>query len=480
MEIISPPPTPQDPPAQKLHVIRFLDVHLAEGGIERRSYDVLYRMIMVVSALGREVYGVMQDPVADASGLSYIEWYCTCLLEGCEAFRKYMRLQAEKAQRAAETLCELGAVSEQDLDGPMGTWREALHTLHVPTGNDAKLFRHIITHYNASVYWDFLEFNRDDPESVICAVGQQLTAIKQLLNEIESLCDDADGLVENLEAEYGAASYRLELWTEQNVQPPVIVEPVPVRPKLRIDVYAATHAALKTSPIPDEPPRLPPLPFQKASMPDLLVPAKSAPVDGVGDRGLLSITKSFSAVEDQVGHRKHFRSATMANTGYISASSGSDQILRPKMSMSAIPRVFTSSFSELETGLQRLKLHEAKTADAQPSPPMPDSPTEEDMVHVRGFGGTSNASSVYPSPVTLLYRREALVSKDAHWGSRIVNGELVRSRRPSERLPLQQVREHSGDLEEWLNRSSRAEHSNPDTPNPLVKRGMLRQRENTL
>ncbi|TKA61497.1 hypothetical protein B0A55_12036 [Friedmanniomyces simplex] len=507
---LPPPPTsPGSPPRQKLLVIRFLDTHLDQGGIELRTHATLYRMVMLISAIGREIHGIIQSKIAHASMIRRVEWWATCLLEGCAAFRTLMLSRARKAQEVAERLPELEGVKDEELEGQFSGWRGELSTLHVPTGNDTRLFRHLLDHYDETVYSHFLHLHRRKPDNPIWSVNEQLTTISQNLNDIHTLCDTADGIVEELEQEYTVAWERvhqrevtLSEESTTNKQPPAPA----TRPALRVDVEAATQGRVKRSPIPDEPPRLPPLPFQRLSAEEIPNPSKSAPIQGADGRIDL-MTKSFSAVEEQVHHRKHFRSATVASTSYVTGSSGSiglgitstqenqtsdtpARVLRPKDSVSAIPRVFTGSFHELEEDAQRLKLHNVETPETQPTTPVPASPTfeneDEDAVKVRDFGDTSNTPSLCPSPVTLLYRREALVSKDVLWGSRMVNGEIVRSRRPSEKLQLhssqqQAMGDHSRSFESWLSQAPPpVERSAPGTPSSAVKRGLLRQRENTL
>jgi len=377
-------------------------------------------------------------------------------------------------------------------------------TLHVPTGNDARLFRHLLEYYDERVYSQFQDLHRHKPENLLRSVNERLTAIAYCMTDICTLCNAADSVVEELEREYATLQDRAhQLAAMARVQPKTKDKKVAParRPALRIDVKAA-QGHLKASPIPDEAPRLPPLPFQHLSADELLNPSKPAPIQG-GNGHVAALTKSFSDVEEQVHHRKHFRSATVdSSTDYVTdnpraiglgiagAQSAQppetpERRIRAKASESAIPRVFETSFAGV---VERGRHFRLLTPEAQPSTPIPMSPVlaDEDPVKVRDFGDASETLSLCPSPVTLLFRREALVSRDVQWESRVLGGEIVRSRRPSEKLHLQGSRviedSHGRSFDGWL--SSRAappvERSAPGTPSSAVKRGGARQRENTL
>ncbi|KAK6424552.1 hypothetical protein LTR81_002892 [Elasticomyces elasticus] len=550
MEPTSPTDSSEDTtPREKLRVIQALNIHLAHGGIEQRTYDKLYRMVEIISAIGLELRRISKIP--HASFIRRVEWSAACLLEGCEAFRRLLLARARKAQEAADGLTELESVEDDLLTEGLKIWRETLCTLHVPTGNDARLFQFLYEHYDDTVYSVFLQLHRREPESAVWTVNPQLTAISQCLDEVRALCSTADGIVEQLESEYAAASKRVLQFTMPNTD--LVVEAAPgqttmrpdspilgsasentdcrpddaavseqqshsvvqgvqrsdavpeastTRPDLRIDVAAAEHVGLKTSPISHNPPRLPPLPFQRSDTEeDLLMhlSLKSAPILDA-DKSL-SLVKSFGAVEELVHHRKHLRSATTADTGYNTSSGNlglgtsrsfgrpvyGDPAIgsRPKGSVSSVPRVFTKSLIELEHDADQLELFKIETPQAQPSTPGPASSTHggDSPIKVRDFGDSSNTTSVCPSPATLHYRREALVDPDVPYGERSMYDEMIRSRRGSEEdvvenLPM--LREHSRSFESCLNWALPTERSSPDTPSSSVRRGLLRQRDHTM
>ncbi|KAK0898045.1 hypothetical protein LTR02_010389 [Friedmanniomyces endolithicus] len=502
----SPPPTTAAPAPNQPLVLRFLAAHLEQNAIEPRTHAKLHRMIQIISAIGRELHTLLSSEVALVGAVRRVEWYAWCLLDGCGAFRRVMEGRVESVREAVEGLLEFddgGGVGDEEVEGRVRELRGVLCNLHVPTGNDARLFRHLLEYYDDKVYSQFEELHRHEPQNLIRSISEHLMAIAYCLTDICTLCNAADSVVEELELEYATLLDRAhQLAATASAKPKTKERKVApaTRPALRIDVKAA-QGHLKTSPIPDEPPRLPPLPFQKLSADEMLHPSKSAPIPG-GDDHVAAMTKPFSAVEDPVHHRKHFRSATVDSTGYVTGTTGAIGLgivstqgaqppetpgrrIRAKASESAIPRVFETSFASL---LERARQLELPTPEALPSTPVHVSPilAHEDPVKVRDFGDASETPSLCPSPVTLLFRREALVSRDVQWESRVLGGEIVRSRRPSEKLHLQGSRigedSHGRSFDGWM--SSRAappeERSAPGTPSSAVKRGLLRQRENTL
>lgn len=399
-------------------------------------------------------------------------------------------------------------------------------TLHAPNGNDARLFRHMANHYDDLVYRGFIQLHRREPNSRAWDLNQQLAMVQYALESLCDLCKAADDIVRHLDNEFEVASKRLKRWARSQVKPIITASPVPSQ-----QVFEGISKADGVSDqlITEYPPQLPPLPFQTAMHQgtvaghDDLEPQRS---DGLGRRptynksfgsieeqithhgdlepqrnedlgGRPTFNKSFGSIEEQVTHRSHLRSATMADTGYTANPltglglsiaqprprhpfRGPPVGVRRKGSDSDVPRIFTGSFNELKSDISRLQLHAVKTPEDQPSSPvLLDSPTEGTII--RDFADSSKASSMCPSPVTLLQRREALVSHDVQWGSSVVNGEVVRSRRPSDRTQrAHTIDDRTGGLEAWLSQQSPGMPPSPETPGSAVKRGVLRQRENTV
>jgi hypothetical protein len=357
--------------------------------------------------------------------------------------------------------------------------------LHAPTGNDRRLFQLITNLYNDLVYCDYMELLRHKPSSRAWDLNDKLTAVRHALGSLRAISKRADQLVAALVATFnkanklvmgdmtGQASHRsasraVSRGTQHSTSR---------RPSTR----ASRRPSNVPTPVPEEPPQLPPLPFQVQDMAEL------------EDRGGLRsapITKSFSTIEEQLGHRGHFRNATIAvdsvyTTKPSNASTGPELAhpqprmplqaaaigSRRKGSSSSIPRVFTGSFAELEDKVLSLNLHKYKTPEAtEPASPTDSaSPTNADSegpVKIHDFADESQAPSICPSPSTLLQRREALVSKDVQWEDRVVNGELIRSRRPSEKglQRAQTVSDRAEDFDTWLSQASPTLSSSSQAP----------------
>lgn len=368
--------------------------------------------------------------------------------------------------------------------------------LHVPTGNDARLFRYLANHFDDAVYRDYLQLRRCRPELAIWSMTKQLTAVQQTLETVIDRCLAADNVVLRLEEECELAFKRLKRSARGQVKPLIVTSDLQSKPVEMVINFEST--AIMDSPLTDSgPPQLPPLPFQTPSSQAVVAQQHLAPLITHDTARHPVSNKSFSAVEEQVAQRGHHRKITIADSDYTADATSSFGlgILQPqprnphrgpptcalrKGSVGNTPRVFTGSFNELESTIFDLKLHKVKTPEDQPgSPVLSSSPTDGPLI--RDFADATRTPSLCPSPVTLLHRREALVSRDAQWESREVNGEMVRSRRPSEKMQRSQtIDERSNGLEEWLSQHLPAELSSPETPGSAVKRGFLRQRENTL
>ncbi|KAK5120267.1 hypothetical protein LTR85_006473 [Meristemomyces frigidus] len=494
MSIPSPPLT-ESQTREKLLVVRFLNAHLAHGGIEQHGYDILYRMVMMISSLGKDLHAVSHTNIAHASIVRKMEWHVGCVIEGCEILRRHFKRRLGNAQSAAAQLPELESTSEEALKGKLRIWRDRLRRLHIPTGNDARLVRHLANHFDDSVYRAFLQLHRRDPEHAIWCLNEQLTGVQQALEDVHDLCLDADSIVRHLDEEFEHASSRLKRAVRGEMSSTVIQPALHTHPTEEV-INFESSAILSTPRTEEGPPQLPPLPFQAIDPKPSRYQQHLIPDQESGRHPISN--KSFSAVEDQVAHRGHFRNATVAETGYTAdapATVGlgiaqpyprhphqglSASILR-KGSVGNVPRVFTGSFHELESDIFNLMLHKVQTPEQQSStsPAVPSSPTNGPVI--RDFADASRTPSRCPSPVSLLQRREALVSRDAQWESREVNGEMVRSRRPSEKIQRSlTIDDRTHGLDAWLRQHAAAEPASPETPGSAVRRGMLRQRENTL
>ncbi|KAI6889688.1 hypothetical protein KC359_g266 [Hortaea werneckii] len=223
-----------------------------------------------------------------------------------------------------------------------------------------------------------------------------------------------------------------------------------------------------------------------------------------------NFNKSFSVVEDRVMHRGHFRHMTNASNVYTADSpkavgpdiaqsaprlphEGKSLANRRKGSKNQVPRVFTGSLHDLEDKVFDHQLHKIKT----PEYTQPSSPSEADIASVitsgtlspeaepvaRDFADLAPMPSNCPSPGTQLQRREALVSRDAQWEDRIINGEVVLSRRPDRLQRAQTIDDKSSGiegLEQWLRQQSQAHSKLSETQDATGRHAPGRQRENTL
>ena len=155
--------------------------------------------------------------------------------------------------------------------------------------------------------------------------------------------------------------------------------------------------------------------------------------------------------------------------------------------------MFTGSFHDHEDKAYEHQLHKIKT----PEYTQPSSPSEADIASVatsgtlspeagpvaRDFADRAPTPSNLPSPGSQLQRREALVSRDAQWEDRIINGEVVLSRRPDRLQRARTIDDKSSGiegLEEWLRQQSEAHSKLSEIQDATGRHAPGRQRENTL
>lgn len=193
----------------------------------------------------------------------------------------------------------------------------------------------------------------------------------------------------------------------------------------------------------------------------------------------LSLCKSFGIAEEEAARKRLACSDTLSKPEYVTnafadshsnpaSQSGGSATARHRKDKN-VPRVFTGSFSELESDIRSLELHKVKT---------PGKVGEESSdVMIRDFGASAvDSPCLSPIPPTLLQRREAIVSKDTELYQRIVNGEVVTSRRPSTKGRTPTV-DPDASLEECLKEASRKPEM-PLAPSLDAQRG--KHRENSI
>lgn len=128
MPASSPPanPTTQSPPAREkgkpLPCIEFLKTHFERGGVDQKGFDMLYRMIQMISAVGWEVHVIYQSKVATASAIEKIKWYFDCILQGCSVFHSNMQKASSKAKDAADKLPDISDWSDYTLETKLIQW----------------------------------------------------------------------------------------------------------------------------------------------------------------------------------------------------------------------------------------------------------------------------------------------------------------------------------------------------------------------
>lgn len=110
---------------RKLRCIVFLETHFEQGGLDKKGFEMLYRMIQMSSAIGSEVHVIHQSKILCASSLTKMEWYCKCILQGCEAFHANMQQASVNAKGPPRGL-STDSVSRRTSQAELTQWREQL------------------------------------------------------------------------------------------------------------------------------------------------------------------------------------------------------------------------------------------------------------------------------------------------------------------------------------------------------------------
>ena len=326
-------------------------------------------------------------------------------------------------------------------------------TLHEPTGNDVRLFKLIFVHYDEAAYERLVALHCRKRKYGLDHVVERARLAHCALKQLYNYAEEADKGVLALDAEFERAQQQLLANIEANFRATVDCR------------------ELASETVHDQ---------------QLLTAAVYEPSIDTTSKPHSFLSKSFGIPEEEVARRGHARAATVSEADYTAAAS-SASLVQPKpthphsagpvgMRRKAInvPRIFTGSFSQLETDLRKLDLDKIQTPEAGIGVG-----AVED-VKVRDFGVTPLISPCStPSPATPLQRREALMSRDIEFQDRVINGEVITSRRPSTKVRAQTVDDTNNGLESWLKQASSEPHS-PMAPDSAVRRGNLRHRENTL
>ncbi|RMY08992.1 hypothetical protein D0868_04486 [Hortaea werneckii] len=556
---MEPSPTISAAEEAKGTIVQRLMSCFTSRSIDQRSYDLLYRMTMLISGVGADIHVVIQSEISHVSTLQRIVWYINSELEACDFLREHLESRCQTALRATGRLPRLAKLEGVALKGALDAWRPVLRTLHKSTGSEAGIFEDMINLFNTAVWREFSQLRRRQPHSKALDLQDLLVTLQTQLSRIQYTCSEADEMVDKFDQEYQKAVQRLHNWFRCQSRPPTAkaiqlkttgLVAAPVTPKSAI--FCPQHGSsgttlnriITTLKTPSEPPQLPLLPFQVTDDPKA-APSQGTPTKRSSLSDALSATekeglylrmfadaqadteapktarlepsgshsnfnKSFSVVEDKVMHRGHFPHMTNASDVYTAGSSravgpgiaqpaqrlphaGKSLASRRKGSKSQVPRVFTGSFHDLEDKVYEHQPHKIKT----PEFTQPSSPSEADIASVttsatlspeagpvvRDFADLAPIPSNFPSPGNQLQRREALVSRDAQWEDRIINGEVVLSRRPDRLQRAQTIDDRSSGiegLEKWLRQQSEAHWKLPGTHNATGRHASGRQRENTL
>lgn len=311
----------------------------------------------------------------------------------------------------------------------------------MPTGNDTALFECILEDYDEFVYGPFVAIHEQKPDWALDAWITESTVIREALEKLQFVAQEADQLVQNLDQRFRTAVQRFRMMKSEQAAP-VTKAPVGTEALLPPTVYHSTAAPKPVHPNP-------------------------------------IWSKSFGVAEEELARRGHIRAATFSEADYT-ASSVSAGLVQPsgqafptvglRRKGTSVPRIFTGSFSQLESDLRKLHIDKVET-------PVSSNIDRDEPVKVRDFGATPAISPcTSPSPMSL-QRREALVSRDAEFQDRVVNGEVIKHRRPSNRALT--IDDATGGLEAWLKQEPR-EKGAANLDSAGVRRGCHRHRENTI
>ena len=108
-----------------LACVRVLKLHFEHGGVDKKGYNILYRMVQMMSAIGWEIHVMICSKIPAASSSAKIKCYAGCILEGSEVFRKNMKASVNRTMNASEMLSELEG-EPQMLEGKVKQWQNGL------------------------------------------------------------------------------------------------------------------------------------------------------------------------------------------------------------------------------------------------------------------------------------------------------------------------------------------------------------------
>ena len=110
----------------RLPCAEYLQAYFEDGGLDQKTFQLLSRMIEMISAIGREVHVVHQSKIPGASSAAYVEKYMDCTIQGCAALDKTSRRAFLAAREAKERLPALTGVLGGELNSRLSQWRSRL------------------------------------------------------------------------------------------------------------------------------------------------------------------------------------------------------------------------------------------------------------------------------------------------------------------------------------------------------------------
>ncbi|KAF2768061.1 hypothetical protein EJ03DRAFT_135942 [Teratosphaeria nubilosa] len=266
----------QQPP--KLTVARFLRIHREHGGINQNTYEALHRMVMLISAIGKDLHVIIQSDIQFVSILRNMNYNAGCVMQGLDSLKGFLEDRLQIAVDVSQGLPPLTGCGEGgSLQQKLQVWQSALSTLHAPTGNDTTLFELLTIHCNDSVWDDYLDLIRHKPNCPAWGIRSRISGIRTVLGMLRTTCKKADRVVTELETMF-ANGQRTHQYGLQYAK---VFSPSSHRSSRR----PSRLVTRVPTPVPEEgqaeqladegPPQLPPLPFQ---------------------------VQSFSAVEEDIGN----------------------------------------------------------------------------------------------------------------------------------------------------------------------------------
>jgi len=110
----------------KLNVARFLDLHAAQGGIDRHAHKIAYRMIKMISAMGQDVHIIIQSKIPYITIVNRVASVAAGVLEGCEVFRQHFGERLMSVQDVAQELPMLDSLRVEALEEIMPVYEKTL------------------------------------------------------------------------------------------------------------------------------------------------------------------------------------------------------------------------------------------------------------------------------------------------------------------------------------------------------------------